>query len=330
MELLELEADLVLEGGGVKGIALVGAIEVLEERGYRFRRVAGTSAGAIVGSLVAAGVPATRLVEIMGSLHYPDLLDGSWASGTVIGKAAAVLAHSGIYRGERLRTWLRARLDEHGVRTFADLPYVDPLQAPDPERAYRLVVTASDISRERLRYLPWEYGVYGRDPGAQEVADAVRASMSIPFLYRPVRWRGPDGEETWLVDGGLLSDFPISVFDTPPGMAPRWPTLGIKLSTRAEAVQGEHHRITGPVSMSVAMLRTMNEFFDRMHIDDPDAQARTIFVDTGHVRATDFDLSEADQEFLYRNGRAAAERFLDGTAHRPAWDFERYLAMYRG
>ena len=51
-------ADLVLEGGGVKGIALVGAISVLEERGYEFRRVAGTSAGAIVGSLVAANARA--------------------------------------------------------------------------------------------------------------------------------------------------------------------------------------------------------------------------------------------------------------------------------
>ena len=58
-------ADLVLEGGGVKGIALVGAISVLEERGYQFRRVAGTSAGAIVGSLVAANAGAAELEEIM-------------------------------------------------------------------------------------------------------------------------------------------------------------------------------------------------------------------------------------------------------------------------
>ena len=51
-------AGLVLEGGGVKGIALVGAISVLEERDYQFRRVAGTSVGAVVGSLVAALAPA--------------------------------------------------------------------------------------------------------------------------------------------------------------------------------------------------------------------------------------------------------------------------------
>ena len=60
-------ADLVLEGGGVKGIALVGAISVLRERGYEFRRVAGISAGAIVGSLVAANAGA-ELEEIMRGL----------------------------------------------------------------------------------------------------------------------------------------------------------------------------------------------------------------------------------------------------------------------
>jgi NTE family protein len=69
-------ADLVLEGGGVKGIALVGAISVLEERGYQFRRVAGASAGAIVGSLVAANAGAAELEEIMRGVDYRRFQDG--------------------------------------------------------------------------------------------------------------------------------------------------------------------------------------------------------------------------------------------------------------
>ena len=63
-------ADLVLEGGGVKGIALVGAISVLEERGYQFRRVAGTSAGAIVGALVAAML--NTLTVFYDRMHVED------------------------------------------------------------------------------------------------------------------------------------------------------------------------------------------------------------------------------------------------------------------
>ena len=101
---MERYADLVLEGGGVKGIALVGAIEVLEEHGYRFKRVAGTSAGAIVGALVAAGAPASKLVDIIGSVQYPDFRDGSRLTRTTAGKAAGILARTGIYLGEHLRS----------------------------------------------------------------------------------------------------------------------------------------------------------------------------------------------------------------------------------
>src|SRR5215218_658991 len=58
------QADLVLAGGGVKGIAHVGVLSVLHERGYRFERAAGTSAGAIVAALVAAGMSPPRMHEI--------------------------------------------------------------------------------------------------------------------------------------------------------------------------------------------------------------------------------------------------------------------------
>src|SRR5918993_2240885 len=70
-----LTADLVLEGGGVKGIGLVGAISVLEAAGYRFERVAGTSAGAIVGALVAAGMTSAEMFDVMTELDYRRFRD---------------------------------------------------------------------------------------------------------------------------------------------------------------------------------------------------------------------------------------------------------------
>lgn len=66
----DLRADAVFEGGGVKGIGLVGALAVAEERGYRWVNVAGTSAGAIVASLVAAGYGAGEMKEILQELDY--------------------------------------------------------------------------------------------------------------------------------------------------------------------------------------------------------------------------------------------------------------------
>ncbi len=319
-----LTADLVLEGGGVKGIALVGAISVLEERGYTFKRIAGTSAGAIVGSLVAADIPAPKLQGIMDAVDYTKFQDGSWLDRVFLGKVLDLLTKQGVYRGDHLRTWLAGVLGE--VRTFADLPYQDSRGELPPNKAYRLVVMTSDISRGRLTRLPWDYADYELDPGAQPIVDAVRASMSIPFFYRPAHL---GGKKTWLVDGGMLSNFPIDVFDAPKNVVPRWPTFGIKLSARPDAAQGAVNRVHNTVSMSLAMLNTMTGFYDRMHIADPSVTTRTIFVDTFKVKATDFTLSEDLRKRLFESGRKAATDFLDGTPGRPAWDWEGYKATYR-
>src|SRR5450756_808679 len=108
-----LKADMVLEGGGVKGIALVGALSVLEERGYEFNRVAGTSAGAIVGALVAAGFPAGELQAIMNDVDYRKFRDGRPWEQLLIGKAAELLLSNGVYRGEYLPvSYTHLRADE--------------------------------------------------------------------------------------------------------------------------------------------------------------------------------------------------------------------------
>jgi len=60
-----------------------------------------------------------------------------------------------------------------------------------------------------------------------------------------------------------------------------------------------------------------------MHIEDPGVLARTIFVDTLGVRATDFDIAPKTQDRLYENGREAATGFLKG------WSFSRYVNKYR-
>lgn len=326
---MELCADLVLEGGGVKGIALVGALEVLEQRGYRFNRVAGTSAGAIVGALIAAGVPAKDLVSIIGSIHYPDFRDGGRICRFRLGQLLVLLLHKGIYRGDHLREWLQEQLDRENVRTFGNLQHIDVERQPKPQDAYKLMVTASDISHGRLRLLPRDYHHFGRDRDSQSVVDAVRASMSFPFFYRPVCWRTVTGQRVWLVDGGMLSNFPITVFDVDKHLRPRWPTLGIKLSSRTEVLQGTGHGIFDPVTMGVAMVKTMIRFYDHLHVDSGDAQARTIFVDTGGISAIDFNLDKEQQRYLYHQGRKAATEFLDGNNENPAWDFEAYIAKFR-
>jgi NTE family protein len=324
-------ADLVLEGGGVKGIALVGALSVLEERGYRFSRVAGTSAGAIVGALVAARTPAARMVEIMRTLDYRRFQDArGLARLGRPGQVASLVLTNGIYRGDYLRGWLSEQLEDAGVTTFRDLRGDDPGTALAPERDHRLVVMASDVTQGALRRLPWDYGRYGLVADEVAVVDAVRASMSIPFFYRPVRLEDRrSGRTCWLVDGGMLSNFPIEVFDRDDDRRPRWPTFGIKLSDRPSE-DAVAHEVRGLLSLTKAMVGTMTSFHDRLHLEGEDVLARTIFVDASNVRATDFHLGRAAQEELYARGRKAAEKFLDGGDGREPWSFRRYLERVRG
>ena len=324
----ELTADLVLEGGGVKGIALVGAYSVIEERGYTINRVAGTSAGSIAGALIAARMSAKELETEMRGLDYSKFKDkGLLDKVPLFGKAMSVMFEDGVYEGTYARNWVRDQLAKKGVKTFADLPYDDPKL--EPEQQYRLVVMASDITRGRLRKFPWDYPVYTLGPGAQEVADAVRASMSIPFFFEPVKLTHREGHESVLVDGGMLSNFPVQVFDAQNRRKARWPTFGIKLSARAKALEGTVADVSGPISMTKAMVKTMTGFYDRMYVDDPDIQARTIFVDTGTIQATDFGLTDEQRDMLFENGRSAAKKFFDGGDGRPPWSLKAYNEQFR-
>ena len=322
-------ADLVLEGGGVKGIGLAGAYTTLAHAGYRMHRIAGTSAGAIVGALIAADMPPDRMEKIMKELDYNEFQDESFIDRLGhIGKGVSALFQQGIYEGDHLRSWLDELLTELGKPTFGDLKITEPDGSPGPdEQSYRLVVLASDVSRGRLVRFPWDYHLYGLDPGKQRVADAVRASMSIPLIYEPVQLEceTEDGEKatSFLVDGGILSNYPIGIFDRTDGQPPRWPTFGLKLSAQPHTLTEQRFKVDGSLSLAWATIRTMMNFHDQMHIDAPDALARTMFIDTLDVDATDFDIDEATQLQLFENGRAAAADFLSN------WDFDRYVATYR-
>lgn len=319
-------ADLALEGGGVKGIGLVGAVLVLDEAGYRFRGVAGTSAGAIAACLVAAvarsGQPMATLRALMSSV------------GSLLSDAAILSERMGVYSGDYLAQWLTPRLSALGVHTYEDLklPDDDPGRSLPDGHDYRLVVHVSDITRGQLVRLPWDYPMYGWDPGAMDVVAAVRASMSIPFFFEPVTFTTraadvpvptPDGRRlvqhyeagtvTW-VDGGMLRNCPIQAFDRVDGKPPRWPTIGIKLSSLPTRF-GPTEACTHSASEAVHCLRTMMNEWDSSAVDATSA-GRTIFVDNGGLTATDFDLTPDQQQMLFLNGVEAATLFVIEMARR--------------
>jgi NTE family protein len=350
-----LNADLVLEGGGVKGIGFAGAVLALAEAGYHFKRVAGTSAGAIAATLVAAiekaGKDMSVISDYLGQLQFDSFLRegrlrhlaGKMHLATVA-DAATLMTQMGLYSGDYLAEWLTPILKGLGVATFADLRITDdPGMSLPEDHQYTLVVHASDISRGELVRLPWDFGYYGVEAETQDVVAAVRASMSIPFFFEPVRFaskpatvkvRQPDGafvdqaypggEVTW-VDGGMLANFPIDAFDRVDNGPSRWPTIGIKLSAQplemAKDVPAEN-----TLAEAFRCLQTMLNEWDRYHVDQTTAD-RTIFVDNRvtsmvdgkpeviAVSATDFHLTADLQRQLFLNGASAATQFVIAKAN---------------
>lgn len=330
----EKRADLVLSGGGVKGVGLVGAVVALIEAGYAPQRISGTSAGSIVGAVVAAAAQAgpvsgQQVKDLALQLDYHEFLDpGPVERIPVVGPSLALLRGSGIYRGDYARDWVRSQLAALGVSTFGDLAIVDD-ELP-PEQRYRLVVTVSDVTTGQLVRLPWDYRrLYGLDPDEQSVADAVRASMSIPFFFRPVTLTSTTGRTSTLMDGGLVSNFPIDSLDRSDGRKPRWPSFGVTLLPNLPDGNDKvipalaPLRLLGAPHLLEEVITTVLVGRDQSYLSQPWVSARTIRVDSTDVGFLDFDITDDEVHALYTKGHTAANRFLS------TWDWAAYLRRYR-
>jgi NTE family protein len=323
------DADLVLEGGGVKGMGLVGAITALTTAAepYTFHRVAGTSAGAIVASMLAAGYSAEEMNTIMTELDFSQFEDNPGIFGRhfrQVGEGLGLMLHEGMFLGNFLHDWIRQTLAARNVHTWGDLKDNDPGSSLPPEQRYKLIVIVSDVSRGRMLRLPWDYRtLLGVDPDSQPVADAVRSSAGIPFFFQPFRLKAnPDvahgHREILCTDGGMLSNFPVSIFDRTDGEPPRWPTFGVKLSARLTVGQDTWNPDADTIQLAKSLLTTMLKAHDQVYVDQASVASRTIFVDTTGYNATDFGLTPVDKHNLFSNGLAAGRKFL-GSWDWPQW-----------
>src|SRR5215211_3153232 len=136
--------DLVLSGGGVLGVGHAGAVSVLEKRGHEFKRIAGTSAGSIVGALLAAVKDASELRELIGGLKYPRFLDrGALDRVRLLGPALSVLFEDGYAEGEYFTQWLDAHLGSLGKRTFQYFSWAGATYGSKVTRALPLATNTS-------------------------------------------------------------------------------------------------------------------------------------------------------------------------------------------
>lgn len=286
--------DGVFSGGGLKGFALVGAYQVLEAENFRFKRVAGTSAGAILAAFIAAGYSGKEIQTMLEELDVPTLLDPRKTFFPFpFMKWVNVYNHLGLYKGKTLEKWFFHRLAAKGVYTFGDLPR-DSLK-----------LVASDLTNGRMIVLPDDLHKYDIDANNFSVACALRMSCGIPFFFEPVTLKTGKGESI-IVDGGVLSNFPLWIFDDKEGRKLR-PILGLKLSRRRE--EQCPHEIKNGLNLFEALFSTMKDAHDERYISRRH-ERDIIFIPVEDYSATQFDLDEESKETLLEIGRNRTIQFL--------------------
>jgi NTE family protein len=295
-----LKVDAVFEGGGARGIAFIGAIQAMEEEKVEWERLAGTSAGALIASLLASGYKSYEIRDRLSELDFSKLRGKTYLNRIpIFGIFLELMINLGIYKNDYLQSWVDSLLLEKGIKTFADLP------------DGKLKIIASDISNGQMLILPDDLDRYRMTPADLKVSTAVMMSASMPFFYRPVIWKSKDRNKSYILDGGLLSNFPIWIFDTE---NPRFPTFGfhfVKDNVNINAV------IPTPIHLFKNIFKTMLQAHDLRHMNEETIE-RTIQIPTRDINATDFELNEDEIDFLYKSGYTSTKEFLS------KWDFEQY------
>jgi len=160
---------LALSSGAARGLAHIGVLAALEKKGIPIDMIAGTSIGAIVGAFYAAGKDIDQIKEAVTALNRPQL--ASLADFTI--------PTSGFIKGKRLTRWLKSVI---GSVNFEDLEIPFACAATDINTGEGVVIKQDSV------------------------AEAVRASASMPIIFTPSKWQGK-----YLVDGGLVDPIPVRV-----------------------------------------------------------------------------------------------------------------------
>ncbi len=355
--------DLVMEGGGMLGIALVGYTWALEQAGIRFMGIGGASAGAINAMLLAAlGPPwvekSPKVLNILSELDFYSFVDGtdntrrfidSWARKANALKLffygipilSPLIRRLGLNPGKEFEKWLTRLLQSEGIYTLSDLRsrmnrLPQGLRTREGElldtpkaAGSRLAVVAADITTETKVVFPDLADLYFENPERVNPAVFVRASMSIPFFFEPLRVRdiprGEAAEERWahvgydaeiqsgglpdeviFVDGGIMSNFPIDLFHDY-NTVPIAPTFGVKLQ-----YDQRRHFISGPVSLFTAMFDSARHTLDYDFLfRNPDYKKLVKQIPCQGYNWLDFNMPESEKNRLFLQGARYGIEFLE-------------------
>ena len=320
--------NLVFEGGGVKGIAYVGAMRVLEAKGILdpIERVGGTSAGAINATLFAAGFSVEQTMKELKALDFNDFKDDSWG---VLSDMRRLKSKYGWFKGDYFKEWIGEMLDKKTGSSRITF------KALAEHTGKKLYVYAANLSTGYAEVFSPEHTPRVR------VADAVRRSMSIPLFFKAVR----DDRDDVFVDGGLVNNYPVKLFDRDKyldnGALRRVPkyyktenqklqqmgsssshyiynkeTLGFRLDSGREIAvfrdgqEPQSEDIENFLDYTMQLVKSLLSVQENQHLHSDDWH-RTVYIDTKGISTFDFDLSDRSKRVLVNSGKKAAEKYLE-------------------
>ena len=284
--------NLVFKGGGVLGIAYAGAIKVLENRQILqgVENVAGTSAGAITATLVSLGYNSDEIKTIVNGTSFKSFEDKK--------SIVRIFTKYGLYAGDATLDWLKKLIAQKGLpenATFRDFKN---------KGCKDLYVFATDLNIHGLK--EFSFATY---PDVV-VAEAVRASMSIPMFFKAWRFPNNNPDDHIYVDGGMIFNFPIDVFDL--DGTPNPETMGFYLSN----VHGVPKTNTLQYNHLLEYVKIIFEtLLDAQSIDfnnDPEQKRRSAIIDDLGISATNFNLTTEQEEALYQSGIKCTEAYFSG------------------
>jgi NTE family protein len=164
---------LVLGGGGARGFAHVGILEVMEEAGIPIDIIVGTSVGALIGALYASGLKSNEIQTITKKIKWTDLTDFSFVS------VFRLLFFERMLDTDKMESYIAKKISN---KRFDELNISFACLATDIQTGESIILREGDV------------------------ASAVRASAAIPGLFKPVEYK-----HRFLVDGGIINNIPVDV-----------------------------------------------------------------------------------------------------------------------
>ena len=354
--------NLVQEGGGVLGMALVGFTYVLEEMGIRFLSLGGTSAGSINTLLMAdvghsSEAKSLRVLDLIADKNFMDFVDGGSDARALVNslhhgfgpRALFQLGRNldelrkdlGINPGNEFTNYVTGILRhktwgelENNVRCLdtelilRDNRGVERRRLTSEDLGIKIAIVAADITTQTKVDFPDMADLYYQNPMDQNPAEFVRASMSIPLFFEPVRadmawingredvrkrwaeranYTGELPDHVLFVDGGVMSNFPIDLFHQE-DQIPNRPTIGVKLGT-----DRNHYNETTNISSFIGNIfegvRNLRDH--EFLIKNPEYRKLIAHIDVDGYNWLDFALTDETKLQLFEKGAEAAADFLE-------------------